>query len=72
MEVFIKLVNGFSFLTNFEKISILDVWQDPDFSSKPSNDLRKKLHHRCLAGSWIHLCINYFRKTVSYLFTKFD
>ena len=72
IEVFTKIVNGFSFLTIFTKSSILDIWQDSEFASEPSNNLRKKLHLRCLAGSWIHLCINYFRKTVASLFTKFD
>ena len=57
MEVFTKIVNGFSFLTIFAKSSILDVWQDSEFPCKPRKDLRKKLHLRCLAGSWIHLCI---------------
>ena len=32
----------------------------------------EKLHVRCLAGSWINLFINYFRKTFAYLFTNFD
>ena len=72
MEVFTNLINGFSFLIVFAKISILDVWQDSEFASEPSNDLQKKLHLRGLAGSSIHLCINHFRKTVAYLFTKFD
>ena len=65
-------MNGFSFSIIFLKSSILDIWQDSDFSSEPSNNLREKLHLGCLAGSWIHLCINHFRKTVAYLFTKFD
>ena len=72
MEVFTNLINGFSFLTVFAKISILDAWQNSEFASEPSNDLQKKVHLRCLAGSSIHLCINHFRKTVAYLFTKFD
>ena len=50
MEVFTKIVNGFSFLTTFAKSSILDVWQDSEFASEPSNYLWKKLHLRCLAG----------------------
>ena len=72
MKVFTKIVNGFSFLTIFAKISTLDVWQDSEFVSEPSNDLRRKLHLRCLAWSYIHLCFNYFRKAVAYLFNKFD
>ena len=72
MEVSTKIVNGFSFLTIFVKIIILDVWQDSEFPCKPRKGLRKKLHLRCLAGSWIHLCFNYFRKTFAYLFTTFD
>ena len=51
MEVFTKLLNDVSFLTIFTKSSILDVWQGFEFASEPSNDLRKKLHLRCLAGS---------------------
>ena len=72
MELFTKIVNGSSFFAIFAKSSILDVWQGSEFPSELSNNLQKKLHLRCLAGSWIHLCINYFRKTVAYLFTKFD
>ena len=72
MEVFTKIVNGLSFLTIFTKSSILDVLQDSEFGSEPSNDLRKKLRLSCLAGSCIHLCIDCFRKAVAYLFTKFD
>ena len=72
IEVFAKIVKGFSFLTIFAKSSILDVCQDSELASEASNDLRKKLHLSCLTRFRIHLCINYFRKTVSYLFTKFD
>ena len=72
MELFAKAVNGFSFLTIFAKDSIIAVWQDSEFSSEASNDLRKKFHLRCLTEFWIHLCINYFRKAIAYLFTKFD
>ena len=70
IEVFAKVVNGFSFFDYFWKN--LDVWKDPEFASEASNDLWKKLHLRYLTGLWIHLCINYFRKTIAYLFTKFD
>ena len=58
MEVFKKIVNGFSFLTIFAKSSILDVWQDPEQPFKPKKDLRKKSHLRCV--------------DFGYLFTKFD
>ena len=71
MVVFAKIVNGFSFLTIFVKRSILDVWQKYEFASEASSDLPKKVHLSCVTGFWIHLCINYFRKTVPYLFTKF-
>ena len=64
--------NSKRLLTIFTKSSILDVRQDSEFASEPSNDLRKKLHLSCLAGSWIHLSINYFCKTAAYLLTKFD
>ena len=29
--------------------------------------MQKKLHLNCLTEFWIHLCINYFHKTISYL-----
>ena len=48
MEVFAKIVNGFSFLTIFLKLSILDVWQDSEFASEATYDLREKLHLKCL------------------------
>ena len=64
-EVFAKVVNGFSFFDYFWKN--LDVWKDPEFASEASNDLWKKLHLRYLTGLWIHLCINYFRKTICLL-----
>ena len=44
MEVFAKIVKGFSFFTIFAKNSILHVWQDSEFASEVSNDLRKKLY----------------------------
>ena len=47
---FCKIVNGFSFLTIFGKSSILDVWQDSEFTSEVSNDLQKKFHLSCLTG----------------------
>ena len=68
MEGFTKIVNGFSVLTISAKCFTLDVLQDSEFTSEPSNDLRKNLHLRCLAGSWIPLFINYFRKTIAYFF----
>ena len=72
MEVVGKIVNDLSFLTIIAKSSILDVLQDSEFASKTSNDLRKKPHLTCLIEFWTHLCINYFRKTIVYLFTQFD
>ena len=51
MEAFTKIVNGFSVLTISAKSFTLDVLQDSEFASEPSNDLRKNLHLRCLAGS---------------------
>ena len=63
MEVFAKIVKGFSFFTIFAKNSILHVWQDSEFASAVSNDLRKKLYLRCF---------DYFCKIITYLFTKFD
>ena len=44
-------------MTIFAKRSILDAWQNSEFSSKASNNLRKKPYLRCLRGFWIHLCI---------------
>ena len=61
---------AFRFWTIFAKSSILGIWQDSEFASEASNDLQKKLHLSCLTGFWIHLCINYFNKTIPYLFTK--
>ena len=63
MEIFAKIVNGFSFSSNFAKSSILDVWQDSEFVSEASNNLRKKIHLSCF---------NHFCKTMIYFFTKFD
>ena len=50
MKAFAKIVNSLLFSTKFAKSSILDVWQDPEFASDASNDLRKKLHLSCLTG----------------------
>ena len=61
MEVFTKIVSSFLLLTIFTKSSILDVWQDFEQASSPSNDLQKKLHLRCLAWSWIHLSVIFTR-----------
>ena len=84
MEVFAKIVKGFSFLTIFAKSSIFDVWQVSELVSEASNNQRKKLFLRCLAGFLMHFCFNYFyfsfieeylytlHKTIAYLFTKFD
>ena len=41
MEIFVKIVNSFSFLTIFSKTSILDVCQDSELASEASNDLWK-------------------------------
>ena len=50
LEVFAKIVNGFSFLTIFAKSSIVDIWKDSEFASEASIDLRKKLHVSCVTG----------------------
>ena len=42
MEVFAQIVNGFQFLTNFAKSSILDVWQDHGFLNEVCNDFAEK------------------------------
>ena len=65
-------MNRLSFLTIFAKSSILDVWQDSEFASEANNDLRKKLILAVWQGFQIKFWINYFRKTIPYLFTKFD
>ena len=44
MEVFVKTVNGFSFLISFTKSSILDVWKDSEFASEASSDLKEEAH----------------------------
>ena len=59
-EFYAKIVNGFLFLSIFPKSSVTDVWQDSEFTSEASNDLRKKLPLRCLTGFRTHLCILYF------------
>ena len=53
MEVFAKIMNGFSFLVIFAKSSILDVQQYSELASEASKDLQKKLHLSCLTGFWI-------------------
>ena len=63
MDVFSKTENGFLFLTVFAKSSILDVWLYSEFASEANKDMRKKLRLRCF---------NYFGKTITFLFTKFD
>ena len=73
MEVFAKIINGFYFLPIFAKSSILDVWQDFDSPLKPVAICRKS----SISGVWqgfelAFVAINYFRKSVGYLFTKFD
>ena len=40
----------------FLKSSVLDVWQNFEFPCKPR--LAEELLLRCLARSWLHLCIN--------------
>ena len=57
IQVFTNIVIGFSLLTIFAKSSILDVWQDSEFTSETSNNLPKKLRISCLTGFWIHLLI---------------
>ena len=42
VKVFGEIVNGFWFLTIFAKSSILDVWQDSEFTSEASNDFAEK------------------------------
>ena len=48
------------------------MFRNSEFASEASSDLRKKLYFRYLTGFWIHFCIDYFRKTIAYLFIKFD
>ena len=68
MEVFGKILNGFSCSTIFAKSFIFDVCRDFEFTSESSNDLSKKFHLRCLTEFWNQLCINYLRKTITCLF----
>ena len=60
MEVFERIVNGFSLLTVLAESYVFGYFSDSEFPSEPWKDLRKKLYPRCLVGSWIQLCINYF------------
>ena len=62
MEFFAKIVSGFSFFILFAKSFIIDVWQDSEFASEASNDLRKKLHVSCLIGFLIDLVLIFFAK----------
>ena len=39
MDVFAKIVNGFSSLTIFAESSVLDVWQESEFASEASKNL---------------------------------
>ena len=41
MDVFAKIVNGFSSLTIFAESSVLDVWQESEFASEASKNLWK-------------------------------
>ena len=54
--------------TIFTKKPILDVKQDSEVASEPNNNLREKLHLRRIAEPWIHLFINYFRKTCLFVY----
>ena len=72
MEVFAKIVNGFSLFTVLCKKLHLRCWQDSEFASEASNDLWKKLHLSCLTGFLIVFNFNYFCKIILYFFTKFD
>ena len=58
------MVNGFSFLTIFAKISILDVWEDSEFASEASIDLAEKvlsqLFSRVLNPPLYFFPLNYF------------
>ena len=57
MEVFAKIMNGFSLLTNFAKSSILDVWQDFKFASEASNDLKSSVSAVCLGFEFTFVLI---------------
>ena len=48
MELFAKIVNGFSYLNIFAKSSISDVSQNSEFASEASNDLHNHMFGRVL------------------------
>ena len=48
MELFTKIVNGFSYLNIFAKSSISDVSQNSEFASEVSNDLQNHMFARVL------------------------
>ena len=62
MEVFAKIMNGFSFWVIFAKSSILDVQQYSELASEASKDLQKNLHLSRLTGFWITFVLIIFAK----------
>ena len=52
----------FCFWLFLAKSLILDIWQDSEFASEASNNLRMKLHLSCLIGSLIILILFIFAK----------
>ena len=71
IEVFTKIVKGFSFLTIFAKTSILDVWQDSEFPCKLGKDLWKSSISDVKQGLEFTLVLIIFAR-LAYLFNKFD
>ena len=50
MEAFAQIVNGFWFSAIFAKSSILDVWQDSEFTSEASNNFAEKAPSQIFDG----------------------
>ena len=71
IEVFTKIVKGFSFLTIFAKTSILDDWQDSEFPCKPGKDLWKSSISDVKQSLEFTLVLIIFAR-LAYLFNKFD
>ena len=73
MEVFAEIVNRPLVFVYFAKGSISDILKDSESAYEANNDLREKIHLRFLAGfKFAFVAINYFTKSVGYLFSNFE
>ena len=73
MEVVAKIVKSFSLLTIFAKNSILGISQYSELASEASSDCGKSFVSHVWQGfEFTFVAMNYFCKSVGYLFTEFD